>query len=168
MDQLLPASDVKAVAEIAENTGSPELLELLLPLFEAEAVPLLAARRFSPGGLAKRQQRLDDLQRQHPLTAGEARQLAVPYSPEDYQKSAFWSLRGPFDFPRERFIQYPQLAPEPHPGPLYGWAGWTHLQQAEVLEALYQEKRAESWTAERLLPILQGIEELRPWKRRLR
>lgn len=50
------------------------------------------------------------------------------------------------------------------PEPVYGWAGWNHLQQAQALAALYQNRRnEEGWSKERLIPMLARLQELLPW-----
>ncbi|MFN9808699.1 MAG: DUF7008 domain-containing protein [Deltaproteobacteria bacterium] len=38
-----------------------------------------------------------------------------------------------------------------------------HLQQAQALAALYEDRKREGWTKERLAPMLEGLRELLPW-----
>ncbi|HYO54676.1 DUF7008 domain-containing protein [Archangium sp.] len=156
--------DVRAVAEVLEGKAHPELAELLTPLIEDDAVPFLTSMRFSSSGLSKARawEHLWSLQRHRPVSPHEARQLAPRYVLKDFQKTSWWRLRGQVDLPRERFISYPRLVRD-GADVLYGWAGWTFLQQAEVLETLYRTGQREGWTSERLLLILQGVEELLPW-----
>jgi hypothetical protein len=86
------------------------------------------------------------------------------YASADFRKSAYWSLRGKLDVPKERFIHYPGLERGSDPSPLIGWAGWDHLQQAQALATLYQDRREnEGWGADRLKPALAGLLELVPW-----
>ena len=48
--------------------------------------------------------------------------------------------------------------------PLFGWAGWNHLERATALAALYQERKdRDGWDAKRLTPPLAGLLELVPW-----
>ncbi len=162
-EALSSAVDVQAVAEVREGSISPDLTKLLAPLVEDTAVPFLASYRLSSTGLKKWEgwKQLWSLQRRGPVTPRDARELAHPYEMRDFRRSSWWTLRGPLDLPRERFISYPLRGAESETR--YSWAGWTFPQQAQVLEALYREGRSENWTARWLLPILQGVEELLPW-----
>ncbi|MEP7124751.1 MAG: restriction endonuclease, partial [Byssovorax sp.] len=73
-------------------------------------------------------------------------------------------LRGKLDVPKERFISYPGCESDHDHEPVYGWAGWNHLQQAQALSALYQNrKQEEAWGKDRLTPMLAGLLELIPW-----
>jgi hypothetical protein len=81
----------------------------------------------------------------------------------DFRKATYWNLRGKLDVPKERWISYPGLETQAAPSPLFAWAGWNHLQQAQALAALYVErKERDGWTAEQLTPILAGLQELVP------
>jgi hypothetical protein len=132
-----------------------------------QAVPYLAALRYTDAGLDKRAawERVWDLQR------AEDRGEAVPafdpppkYDPKDFRDARFFSLRGKLDVPKERFIAYPGAERDDDKSPLFGWAGWDHLQQAQALAALYQERKdQDGWGKERLTPLLAGILELIPW-----
>ena len=52
---------------------------------------------------------------------------------------------------------------EGDPSPVVCWAGWNHLQQAQALATYYLARKDEGWSRERLLPLLAGLKELRPW-----
>lgn len=66
--------------------------------------------------------------------------------------------------PKERFIRYPGCESDQDQEPVYGWAGWTHLQRAQALAALYQARKTEeAWQKDRLTPMLAGLLELLPW-----
>lgn len=66
--------------------------------------------------------------------------------------------------PKERFISYPGCESDEDREPVYGWAGWNHLQRAQALAALYQDrKQREGWSKDRLTPMLAGLLELIPW-----
>jgi hypothetical protein len=139
----------------------------LAALVEETSVPFLCAWRFTVTGLEKRAawERTWDLQRREDAGATIA-DIPVPpkYDRVDYREPRFWSLRGKLDVPRERFIAYPGGSGDEDPSPLYGWAGWDHRQRAEALTALYlRRKDDDGWTAERLLPLLAGLDELVPW-----
>src|SRR5690606_25293212 len=84
----------------------------------------------------------------------------------DFATGAAWRLRGKLDVPKERFIAYPGAGRDTDPTPLVGWAGWDHLQAAQALAALYEERRTrDGWDTPRLTPLLAGIAELVPWLR---
>ena len=68
--------------------------------------------------------------------------------------------------PKERFISYPGCEKDGDGSPLLGWAGWDHLQRAQALAALYQERKdQDGWGMEKLTPMLAGLLELVPWLR---
>ena len=55
------------------------------------------------------------------------------------------------------------ISPDDDPSPLYGWAGWNPLEQAQALVGIYNARKADGWGADRLTPILAGVAELLPW-----
>jgi hypothetical protein len=132
-----------------------------------EAVPFLAAHRFTDSGLEKRGEweRVWDLQRAE--DRGEEVPAVDPpprYDQKDYRDAMCWRLRGKLDIPKERFISYPGCESDEDKEPVFGWAGWNHLQQAQALAALYQKRKTEeSWAQDRLSPMLAGLLELVPW-----
>ena len=133
-----------------------------------DAVPYLAALRYTDTGLENRAawEHTWDLQRRE--DAGEKLDEPIPvpprYDSKDFRDAAFWRLRGKLDVPKERFISYPGAEKDDDRSPLFGWAGWDHLQQATALAALYLERKQEDgWTGERLMPLLAGLLELVPW-----
>lgn len=82
----------------------------------------------------------------------------------DFRKATYWNLRGKLDVPKERWVSYPGLHTQASPSPLYAWAGWNHLQQAQALAALYMERKdRDGWKGPELAPILAGLQELVPW-----
>jgi hypothetical protein len=132
-----------------------------------DAVPYLAALRLHEIGLDKvaEWERTWDLQRRE--DAGETlASIPVPpkYAQKDYRSTTYWQLRGPLDVPKERFISYPGCESDHDGEAVYGWAGWDHEQRARALATLYWNRRTEeSWSAERLTPMLAGLSELLPW-----
>jgi hypothetical protein len=135
-------------------------------LLEAESIPFLAAFRFTGRGLEKLSiwERTWELQRRE--DRGEHVEVPVPpkYDSKDYRAPRYEDLRGKLDVPKERFISYPGCESDEDREPVYGWAGWNHLQRAHALAALYQKRKTdESWGKERLTPMLAGILELIPW-----
>jgi hypothetical protein len=157
------ADDVRRVAALLNE--DPEHA-VATALDEGDAVPFLAALRFTEQGLTKfhnwervwAEQRIEDAGGPAPKTE------PARYIDKDFASPLFWRLRGKLDVPHERFIAYPGCESDQDGEPLYGWAGWNHLQRALALAALYQKrKRDEGWTAERLTPMLAGLLELAPW-----
>lgn len=141
-------------------------MEQIPALIAGESVAYLAAMRHTDEGLRKRAQweRTWDLQRDE--DAGKSiGEIPVPpkYDQKDYRESRYWSLRGKLDVPRERFIAYPGAETDPR-APLFGWAGWDHLQRARALATVYNERRqTDGWDRDRLRPLLAGLMELVPW-----
>lgn len=165
--QLLRAPKASAVIELLHAKHGDNVAVMLSTLADADAVHFLAPGRFTDSGLEKRArwEHTWDLQRRE--DAGDSvGDIPVPpkYDHEDYREPRYWSLRGKLDVPRERFIAYPGATTDDAPSPLYGWAGWDHRQRAEALTALYLRRKDEDgWTAERLLSLLAGLDELVPW-----
>ena len=96
----------------------------------------------------------------------EVGKIPVPpkYKKEDFQKTAFWDLRGGLDVPKERWVSYPGCERGADGSLPIAWAGWDHLQQATAIAAYYLEmKESEGWDAARLQPLLAGLLELVPW-----
>ena len=86
------------------------------------------------------------------------------YRTNDFLKSDYWRLRGGLDVSNERFILYTGLERDLDRSPVLGWAGWSHLQQAKALAGYCQRMRTEEgWEPRRLMPILAGLLDLKPW-----
>jgi hypothetical protein len=154
------------VAELYAGRPDADLEKLVADLALEEAVPYLAAFRYTDDGLRKRAvwERTWDLQRRE--DAGETLDIPVPpkYAREDFRKGSYWSLRGKLDVPKERFVHLPAAERAADPSPVLGWAGWDHLQRARALAAYYlRMKTDEGWPPERLVPLLAGLAELLPW-----
>lgn len=73
------------------------------------------------------------------------------------------NARGKLDVPKERFILYPDAGRDADPTLLLGWAGWDHAHQSLALATVITERVAEGWSADRLIPLVAGLEELQPW-----
>mgnify|MGYP001040526690 FL=1 len=165
-DRIGPDEDFRSVLALYRGRDDYDLVAELTRLTENEAVPYLAAYRYKPSGLRKRAiwERTWDLQRRE--DAGEKVDIPVPpkYAQADYAKPSYWRHRGKLDVARERFILYPNAGRETDRTPVLGWAGWSHLDQADALANLYlTRKTGDDWPAERLLPLLAGLAELEPW-----
>lgn len=86
------------------------------------------------------------------------------YSKPDFQSPVYWRLRDALDVAKERFILLPFVNREGDDAPVVGWAGWSHLQQAQALTAWYAERtQHDGWSGVRLIPLLAGMAELLPW-----
>ncbi len=156
-----------AVADHLEPTAGAR--GVLRRILGDESIPYLPQLRFTELGMAKRKaweetwenQRTEDRE-------GRTLDMKPPdkYASSDYQTARFWEIRGKLDVPKERFISYPGCESDEDGEPVYGWAGWNHLQQAQALAALYQKRKTEeAWQKDRLTPMLAGLLELLPWIR---
>ncbi|MFI6287469.1 BREX-2 system adenine-specific DNA-methyltransferase PglX [Streptomyces sp. NPDC051018] len=166
-DALSRDEDFVSVAKI--YAPRKELPAVVAELMTDEHVPFLAALRYKPAGLKKRQdwEHVWDLQRQEDAAPDEPAKRkirdAIPVPPKytsaDFLRPSYWRARGKLDVPKERFISYGQTnvaTPE-----LFGWAGWDHQEQAYALAAYIATH--EALTAEELTPLLAGLLELQPW-----
>lgn len=153
-------------AEVSTGTALAKLLD-------EEGVPYLAALRYKPSGLIKREawEHTWDLQRRE--DSGEELESPIPvppkYKPVDFLKGSYWSRRGKLDVPKERFISYPNANRDTDPTMLLGWAGWDHAEQALALAGLVDERvTVDGWdqqSPDKLIPMLAGLAELLPWVR---
>ena len=154
--------DEPAMRAITLLTGTrdADVPAVISKLMTGEAVPFLAAHRYSPSGLEKHAEweKVWDLQRRE--DAGEKVQVPVPpkYGPKDFRSTAIWQARGKLDVPKERFISYPDVHLENDPTSVFGWAGWDHRDQAIALARLVQTASDEV-----RVPLLAGLVELEPW-----
>lgn len=165
IDKVFLPPQARAIArllDVDEPTGT-------LAILVAEAsVPFVAAARYSDSGLAKHAVWCSVWAAQRAEDAGAARATTTVEPPPRYGRGDFagngWALRGKLDVPKERFISYPCCESDEDGEPVYGWAGWNHLQRAQTLASLYQRRKTdEGWTADRLTPMLAGLLELLPW-----
>jgi hypothetical protein len=92
-------------------------------------------------------------------------EIPVPpkYATADFVKTDYWRLRGKLDVPKERWVSFPHCSTENDPSLVIAWAGWNHLQQATALIAYYDARKREGWPANRLTPLLAGLDQLLPW-----
>lgn len=161
--------DVRGVLELWAGRPDIAVADALNDLLSDQAVPFLAAYRYKPSGLDKRAAWEHTWELQRREDAGEKLDKPIPvppkYKPADFTKTAYWQHRGKLDVPKERFILYPDAGRETDPKPLLGWAGWDHAQQALALATIMNEREAEGWTDERMVPLTAGLAELQPWVR---
>ncbi|MDL1949822.1 BREX-2 system adenine-specific DNA-methyltransferase PglX, partial [Acidobacteria bacterium ACD] len=155
-DRVRHDEGLRRVAELYAGRPDVDLERLVADLALEEAVPYLAAFRYTDDGLRKRLlwERTWDLQRAEDR-GEEVGEIPVPpkYAREDFRKGSYWSLRGKLDVPKERFVHYPEAERAVDPAPVLGWAGWDPLQRARALAAYYEKVKAgEAWPKERLVP----------------
>jgi hypothetical protein len=181
-DRLRGDADFMQVAELYAGRSDFEVNALVADLVAGEAVPLLPVQRYTEAGLRKRAEweRTWALQRQEDAIdaettdeaerkrrkAAEVGDIPVPpkYKSTDFQKADFWRLRGGLDVPKERFVGFPQCSRDADGSLVIAWAGLNPLQLATAIAAHYLDlKDNEGWEAERLKPLLGGINELVPW-----
>ncbi len=166
-DDVARDADLTSVFELWE--GRPDVLvtQSLARLMTDEAVPFLAAYRYKDSGVRKRGAWEQTWALQRREDGGERLKEPIPvppkYAPADFRKPAYWHARGKLDVPKERFISYPEAGRETDSTLLLGWAGWDHAQQSLALATIITERQAEGWAADRLIPLVAGLEELQPW-----
>ena len=161
--------DFLRVMDLYVGRPDYDLTRRLAELVEDQAVPYLAALRYSEQGMRKRRAWEEVWALQRREDAGEdVGTIPVPprYRQADFAKPSYWRLRGRLDVPKERFILYPLAGRPGDPTPVLGWAGWDHLRQAQALATLIVERREhDGGSADDLKPLLAGLMELEPWVR---
>ena len=185
-DRLHDDAEFLEFAAVYRGRMDFDLAALVAELVEAESVPFLPVLRYKDSGLRKHaqweetwrlQRREDAIDAASPLPAGEGPgvrgnqhaelgDIPVPpkYNSADFLKTGYWRLRGSLDVPKERFVSYPGCERDADRSLPITWAGWNALQQAMVIATYYLDmKDREGWTAERLTPLLAGIQALLPW-----
>lgn len=176
-DEVARDDDFRNVLELWSGRHDAATATSLQELLADQGVPFLAAYRYKPSGLENRKawEHTWELQRKEdagelpldPKTKRPNPPIPVPpkYKPADFAKQSYWEHRGKLDVPKERFILYPDANRETDSTPLLGWAGWDHAQQALALAAIMNEREAEGWSDERMVPLIAGLAELQPWVR---
>jgi hypothetical protein len=167
-DRLRQDEEFRQIAALYRGRDDFDWTELIAELALDEAVPFLAAHRYTDPGLRKRGDWEETwrLQRLEDEGKYDGKDIPVPpkYTAADFRKPAYWRLRGKLDVPKERFIHYSGLERGADPSPVIGWAGWNHLEQAQALATQIHELRErEGWEKDRLAPLLAGLLELLPW-----
>jgi hypothetical protein len=159
--------DLLAVLTLLVGRPDFHLAGELGRLLADEAVPYLAAYRYTASGLRKRAAWEEVWAEQRREDAGEqVDRIPIPpkYAQADFARNSYWRHRGKLDVPKERFIAYPGAERDTDQTGVYGWAGWDHLEQARALATLVVQRASQDgWEGERLLPLLAGLAELEPW-----
>jgi hypothetical protein len=166
-DRVQRDPDLLAVLTLLVGRPDFHLAGELGRLLADEAVPYLAAYRYTAPGLRKRAAWEEVWALQRREDAGEqVDRIPVPpkYAQVDFARNSYWRHRGKLDVPKERFIAYPGAERDTDQTGVYGWAGWDHLEQARALATLVVQRASQDgWEGERLLPLLAGLAELEPW-----
>jgi hypothetical protein len=158
-------ADFMQVARLYAGRDEADIAPLVDELARAEAVPYLAALRYTDAGMRKYAQWLQTWELQRREDAGEdVGTVRVPpkCTKEDFTGGA-WEHRGKVDVPKERFISYPGAERETDSSLPVGWAGWDHLARARVLATWYVQAKRDGRGAAHLAPLLAGLAELVPW-----
>ena len=159
-------ADLVSVLALWEGRPDVPVTQSLVRLLADEAVPYLAAYRYTDSGLRKREAWEETWRLQRLEDKGEkVGTIPVPpkYTSADFRKNSYWQARGKLDVPKERFVLYPDAGRETDPTPLLGWAGWDHSQQALALAMITGDREKDGWVDERLVPLVAGLAELQPW-----
>jgi hypothetical protein len=165
-DALRHDAEFLQVAELYRHRADFDRTELVEELVGKESVPFLPVLRYKECGLRKRADWERTWRLQRCEDAGEKVEISVPpkYERGDFLSADYWRLRGKLDVPRERFISYSPLTRDADRSLVIAWAGYDHGQQALALAGYcYDMRSVEGWNAERLIPILAGLQELQPW-----
>ncbi len=153
------------VARLYVGREDVDIASLVAELATAEAVPYLAALRYSDSGMRKYARWLETWKLQRREDAGEdVGGIPVPpkYAKTDFQ-GASWDHRGKLDVPKERFISYPGAQRATDPSLVIGWAGWDELARARALATWYVQAKRDGRDIQHLKPLLAGLAELVPW-----
>ncbi len=168
-DDVARNPDLVSVLALWEGRPDVPVTQSLIRLLADEAVPYLAAYRYKDPGLRKREAWEQTWALQRREDSGETLTGHIPVPPKyvgaDFRKTCYWQARGKLDVPKERFILYPDAGRETDPTPVLGWAGWDHAQQALALNLVIAARDEDSWTEDRLVPLVAGLAELQPWVR---
>jgi uncharacterized protein DUF7008/Eco57I restriction-modification methylase len=190
-DRVRGVPGFRELAGVLRDQQDFDISLLVEELIAAEAVPAQVKCCYKPSGLRKREawesvwrlQRLEDeldarglLPEDDPQRLSQAQleaakqaqvgEIPVPprYKSTDFLRGNYWSLRGKLDVPKERFISFPGAERDQDPTPVFGWAGWDHLERAQAIAAYYLDrKEQDGWDATRLTPLLVALYELLPW-----
>lgn len=153
--------------ELLGEKRDADLSVTLQRLVLDEAVPHLAAQRYTDSGLLKRAvwERVWDLQRAEDRRGDVGRINGPPrYVATDFRSGIFWKLRGKLDVAKERFVLLPNAERGADTSSVVGWAGWDERDLARAIAGRVTELRdQEAADARRLTSLLAGVLELLPW-----
>lgn len=165
--QVRTDAEFMQVARLYGGRDDADVAALMAELVKAEAVPYLAALRFSDAGMRKYAAWLETWELQRREDGGEdVGDIPVPpkYTRADFVGVA-WDHRGKLDVPKEQFVSYPGAERETDSSLPVGWAGWDHLARARALATWYLQAKRDGREVAHLAPMLAGLAELVPWLR---
>ncbi|MPV35654.1 BREX-2 system adenine-specific DNA-methyltransferase PglX [Georgenia subflava] len=155
-------ASVRAALRLLTGAEDADAVTTLTALLKDEAVPFLAAHRYTTSGLEKHAEwrKVWDLQRRE--DAGERVTIPVPpkYRTPDFRTTAIWRARGKLDVPKERLTSYPGVRVGDDATPVLGWAGWDHADQAVAIARLIGTLASDDPNRTALVA---GLVELEPW-----
>jgi hypothetical protein len=167
---------VNAVASLLAGQAAFDLEAIFLTRIGDQAVPNNKHHVFKPEGLIKRAAWEETWRQQHEEDRGNKEatpQVPPRYASSDYLKAGYWAHRGKLDVPKERYVAWTEVPsavlavhgnPEdPATGVLYGWAGWTPAQRAQVLLELNEQATDAGVSLEERYGLLHGIGFLLPY-----
>ena len=165
-DDVTRTADLASVLALWEGRPDVPVKQSLVRLLADEAVPYLAAYRYTDSGLRKREAWEATWTAQRREDCGEkVGPIPTPqkYEDKDLRKPIYGRIRGKLDIPKERFIVYPNAGRDTDPTPLLGWARWDQAQQSLALSLIIGEREKDGWDDDRLVPLVAGLAELQPW-----
>jgi methylase of polypeptide subunit release factors len=159
-------ADTAVLAVAAVLTGRPDfnLVELVAERVHEDAVPNNKHHVFKPSGLTKRAawERTWEMQRaedEATKRGGTAPAPPVPpkYAKGDFLRDGYWSLRGPLDVPKERFIALTEVPGREGKDLLFAWAGLSHRERAKMLVELDEQAERAGMARSDRIGILHGV-----------
>ena len=155
---------VLAVAEVLTDRPDFNLVEVVAERVHQDAVPNNKHHVFKPSGLTKRAawERTWEMQRAEDEAAKRGGTAPVPpvppkYGKSDYLRDGYWSLRGPLDVPKERFIALTEVPGREGKDVLFAWAGLTHRERAKMLVELDEQAERAGIARTDRIGILHGV-----------
>ncbi|WP_430297723.1 BREX-2 system adenine-specific DNA-methyltransferase PglX [Sinomonas sp. B1-1] len=165
-DTIARDAELVSVLELWAETKDVNVVKALTALLSDEAVPYLAAHRLKDSGLRTREAWVRTWELQRDEDEGkDVGKIPVPpkYATADFRKTSYWQARGKLDVPKERFVLYPDAGRSTDPTLLLGWAGWNHAEQFLALATIQDQRQSEGEGAEKLVPLVAGMNELLFW-----
>ena len=159
-------SDFTRVATLFKDRTDFDLSLLVAELVESEAAPALPVLRYKASGMRKHEIwiKVWEMQRLPNSNGENSPEIRPPeYKKDDFISDSIWLLRGKLDVPKERWVSYPFCSTDGDSSLVIGRAGWNHLEHATALVSYYDARKREGWDAERLKPLLAGLDQLVPW-----
>jgi hypothetical protein len=182
----LAQHDPAFAAVAARYEGGPlvDVRPLVATLVRDNAVPSLPGLRFKASGLRvyrewervwaaqRAEDAIDALPDLTPEQRAERKRREVgtitpapKYKGTDFAGpgGVYYSLRGPLDVPRERFVVAPGIDLEDDGGLTFGWAGWNAAQRAGAWVDLFNTQRERNASSAELKLLLAHVLHELPW-----